>query len=462
MPLQIYNTLSRQKEEFVPLTPGEANMYVCGVTVYDDAHVGHAMSSIVFDVIRRYLEWQGYRVKFVKNFTDVDDKIINRANERGVDPIALSAHYAQAFLEELDLLNVRPADVSPKVTEEMPEIIAMIQGLIDQGHAYASGGDVYFRRASFPEYGKLSRRPLDEMNQGEAATSLKEDPSDFALWKGAKPGEPAWDSPWGPGRPGWHIECSAMSLHHLGQQIDIHGGGTDLIFPHHENEIAQSESFTHCAPFARYWVHNGMMQIENQKMSKSLGNVVTIRNFLKEHSADALRLFALSSHYRMPRNYTADAIAAAEKGLDRFHAALRPARPDAQGWPSDALDGAVAAARAGFVEAMDDDFNTPQALATLFDLATHINRARDHGVKGEPFERAQATLRELLGVLGFTLEQPRGADLSIAPFVDLLIRVRADLRKAKQFALADSIRNELGTLGVVLEDSPAGTTWRVG
>ena len=462
MPLHIFNTLTRQKERFEPLTAGEVSMYVCGVTVYDDAHIGHAMSSIVFDVMRRYLEYRGYQVRFVKNFTDVDDKIIKRANERGEDPIALSRRYSERFLEELDMLNVKPADVAPRVTEEMPHIIGLIEQLIATGHAYASGGDVYFRRASFPDYGRLSRRPLDEMNQGEATTDLKADPTDFALWKGAKPGEPAWDSPWGPGRPGWHIECSAMCMHHLGAQVDIHGGGTDLIFPHHENEIAQSETYTGCSPFARYWVHNGMVQIENQKMSKSLGNFITVRDFLKEHSSDALRFFSVSSHYRIPRNYTPDAIEAAEKGLARVHSALRPPRPDAKLTEVPELAGAVEAARAGFETAMDDDFNTSSALAALFELVTAINRARDQGVAGPVFERAQGALRELFGVLGFTLESPADTDIAAAPFIDLLLRVRADLRKAKQFALADQIRAELAALGVQLEDSPTGTTWRRG
>lgn len=462
MALQIYNTLTRQKEPFETLVPDHVSMYVCGVTVYDDSHIGHAMSSIVFDVMRRYLEYRGYRVRFVKNFTDVDDKIINRARERGEDPIALSRRYSERFLEELDLLNVQPADVAPRVTEEMPQILDLIQGLIAKGHAYASGGDVYFRRSSFPAYGRLSRRPLDDLNQGETTTDLKQDPTDFALWKGAKPGEPAWDSPWGPGRPGWHIECSAMCMRHLGEQVDIHGGGTDLIFPHHENEIAQSEAYTGHAPFARYWVHNGMMQIDNQKMSKSLGNVITIRDFLQRHSADALRLFALSSHYRIPRNYTEDAITAAEKGLDRIHAALRPPRPDASGAPASTLDSEVDAACQAFTTAMDDDFNTPQAIAALFELTTAINRGRDQGVSGPVFERAQATLRELLGILGFTLDTPAQTDIAAAPFIELLIRIRADLRKAKQFALADQIRQELTALGVQLEDSPTGTTWRMG
>ena len=252
MPLSIYNTLTRQKEIFEPMTPGRVTMYVCGVTTYDDAHVGHAMSSIVFDVIRRYLERLGYAVRFVKNFTDVDDKVIARAHKLGVDPIVLSNQYADSFLQELDSLNVKAADVAPRVSQEMPEIIAMIQGLIDKGYAYAAGGDVYYHRSAFPDYGRLSRRPLDEMQQGDTS-DYKQDASDFALWKGAKPGEPSWDSPWGPGRPGWHIECSAMCLHHLGTQIDIHGGGMDLVFPHHENEIAQSEAYTGAAPFARWY-----------------------------------------------------------------------------------------------------------------------------------------------------------------------------------------------------------------
>ncbi len=459
MALSIYNTLTRQKETFEPMTPGRVTMYVCGVTTYDDAHVGHAMSSIVFDVIRRYLEHLGYEVRFVKNFTDVDDKVIARAHKLGVDPIVLSNQYADSFLQELDSLNVKASDVAPRVSQEMPEIIAMIEGLIDKGYAYAAGGDVYYHRAAFPNYGRLSRRPLDEMQQGETLEH-KEDPSDFALWKGAKPGEPFWDSPWGPGRPGWHIECSAMCLHHLGTQIDIHGGGMDLIFPHHENEIAQSEAFTGAAPFARYWVHNGLMRLGSEKMSKSLGNIVAVRDYLAQHTADALRLFVLQSHYRSAPTYTEESIAAAEKGMERFYAALRPPRPDAKGAPADALAASAEATCQAFYTAMDDDFNTPQAVAALFELATTINRARDEGVTDAPFQHAQDTLRGLLTMLGFKLDAEARQDMAAAPFIELLIRVRADLRKAKQYALADSIRQELTTLGISLEDSPAGTTWR--
>lgn len=464
MPLMIYNTLTRTKEEFKPLEDNVVRMYVCGPTVYDKAHIGHAMSAIVFDVIRRYLEYKGYRVIHVMNFTDVDDKIIHRANQLGEDPIRLAERYIAEFMEHIRALGLLPATVYPRATQEIPQIIQVIQGLMDKGYAYQANGDVYFRVRKDDDYGKLSHRKVEEMRSGAriAPDEHKEDPLDFALWKAAKPGEPAWDSPWGPGRPGWHIECSAMNLHHLGPQIDIHGGGNDLIFPHHENEIAQSESYTG-QPFARYWVHNGMLQLGGEKMSKSLGNLVTIEDFLAKHEANTLRMIVLGSHYRSPLTFNDEVVEQAERALERLRSALRPSIGEiTEGSQVEALAEQVRRTRERFESAMDDDFNTAGALAALFDLVRAINAARDAGIGGAPFAQAQATLCELAGVLGLRLAEDatKSQRADVAPFINLLVDVRARLRQAKQWQLADAIRDGLAELGVVLEDTPQGTTWR--
>jgi cysteinyl-tRNA synthetase len=472
MTIRLYNTLSRTVEPLETIEPNKIKMYVCGVTVYDKAHIGHAMSAMVFDVIRRYLEFRGYEVTHVVNFTDVDDKIINRANSLGLDPGTLASELAEEFLAELARLHVKPASVYPRATGTMPEIQRFIGALIEEDHAYPVDGDVYFRVPSDPDYGRLSRRALDDMVAGNRISldERKEHPADFALWKSAKPGEPAWPSPWGLGRPGWHIECSAMNLKHLGEQIDIHGGGSDLIFPHHENEIAQTESLTG-KPFARYWMHNGMLQIQTrladgttklEKMSKSLGNVVTIDAFLEDREADVLRLIVLSSYYRSPLAYGPAIVADQERKLARLRGALAPAVGSAeQGAQVDQLGAATVAAREHFIESMDDDFNTAGAMAGLFELVRAINTARDAGVGPTALGLAQAQLRELAGVFGLTLE----ASLSwhpqeAAPFIELLIELRAELRKAKQFAMADSVRNRLSDLGILLEDTPQGTKWK--
>lgn len=464
MSLVVYNTLTREKEPFQTVKPGEVRMYVCGPTVYDEAHVGHAMSSIVFDFIRRYLEYKGYLVRHVMNFTDVDDKIINRAHQTGEDPAEIANRYAEKYKGQLDTLNVLRPTVFPRVSQTIEEIIQMVAGLIEKGHAYVtSSGDVYFRVRSDDDYGKLSRRKLDDAVTGTrvASSDEKEDEGDFALWKAAKPGEPSWDSPWGKGRPGWHIECSAMSLHHLGDQIDIHGGGNDLIFPHHENEIAQTESFTG-KPFARYWMHNGMLQLKGEKMSKSLGNLVTIEEFLREHDPDVLRLVIAGSGYRKPLAFNSDVVADGERALERLRSALRPATGDVIAGPAaETLLAQAAQARSAFEAAMDDDFNTAGALAALFELVRAINTARDAGVGGRPFETAQGVFRELAGVLGLRLAAAHEEGQSIAPFIDLLLRVRLELRKARQWALADQIRDELKALGVIVEDGPQGSTWRL-
>lgn len=466
MSLHIYNTLTRQEEEFVPLEEGKVRMYVCGPTVYSDAHIGHAMHDIIFDMVHRYLEYRGYQVEYAMNFTDVDDKIIRRANETGQDPMDVGAHYAEKYLRHLRDLNVLPADLYPRVTTEMPNIISLIQELEEQGYAYAIDGDVYFRVQRDDDYGKLSRRSLDEAISGTRVEEdqRKEHPADFALWKSAKSGEPAWDSPWGPGRPGWHIECSAMCLHHLGETIDIHGGGNDLIFPHHENEIAQSESATG-KPFANYWMHHGMLQLSGEKMSKSLGNLITIEEYLEQYSVEALRMLIFSGHYRKPVVFNDEALTSAQRSLMRLRGGLRPATgSQSTGEAADTLRQATEDARARFIEVMDDDFNTSSALATLFELVRAINTARTADVAGPFFDAAQKTLCELSDVLGLALTPPPdagsgGANVAVKPFVDLLVEVRSSLRTAKQWELADKVRDRLSELGVALEDTPSGTTW---
>jgi cysteinyl-tRNA synthetase len=465
MGIKIYNTLTRKKENFETLEPGKVQMYVCGPTVYNQAHIGHAMSALVFDVIRRYLEYRGYEVVHAMNFTDVDDKIINRANREGIDPFALAQRYIDEFRRQLEALNVQPATIQPRATQEIEEIIHMIEGLVEKGYAYpAQNGDVYFRVRRDEDYGRLSGRRLDDMQAGARIEvgELKEDPMDFALWKAAKPGEPFWDSPWSKGRPGWHIECSAMNLHHLGEQIDIHGGGNDLIFPHHENEIAQTESLTGKA-FARYWVHNGMLQLSGEKMSKSLGNLVTIDEFLSQHDADVFRFVVLNSSYRGPLTYTDDVVEQAERGLERLHSALRPPLPGAQGageTARGALDGQVQRVREGFLAAMDDDFNTAGALGNLFELVRAINQARADGATVEELSPAQAVLRELAGVLGLRLQQAEQQQQAADPFIELLLEVRGEIRKQKLWALSDRIRDGLKALGVTIEDSKEGSSWR--
>ena len=463
MTLRIYSTLSRKREEFRTVEDGKVRMYVCGPTVYNKAHVGHAMSALVFDILRRYLEFKGYQVKHAMNFTDVDDKIIIRANEMGMDPFELGGNYIKEYREHLEDLNVLPPTVTPYATREIPQIEAMISGLIEKGYAYPVKGDVYFRVDKDDDYGKLSGRKLEDMNAGSRIEidERKENPMDFALWKAQRPGEPAWESPWGMGRPGWHIECSAMSLNHLGEEIDIHGGGNDLIFPHHENEIAQTECFTG-KTFARYWVHNGMLQLSGEKMSKSTGNLVTIEDFLAEHDADVLRMMVLNSGYRNPLTFNDEVINQTEKALARLYSALKAAQPGANGAAQAVLDeiqGQLTATEAGFIESMDDDFNTGGALGNLFDLVRSINKARDEGATDEEIAPAQNMLRKLTGVLGLQLNRKEEGDQSAAPFIDLLVELRTEIRKEKLYALSDQIRDRLAELGVTLEDSKQGTTW---
>jgi cysteinyl-tRNA synthetase len=464
MSLKIYNTLSREKETFETLEPGKVRMYVCGPTVYDSAHVGHAMSSIIFDIIRRYLEYRGYQVQHVMNYTDVDDKVILRANELGVDPVGLAEKYIDEYDRLLVALNILTPSVKPRVSREIEGIIAFVQGLIGKEYAYEVDGDVYFRVSRDDEYGKLSHRKLEDMRAGFRleVDERKENPADFALWKSSKEGEPSWESPWGQGRPGWHIECSAMALHYLGEQIDIHGGGNDLIFPHHENEIAQTECLTG-KPFARYWVHNGMLQIHGEDMSKSVGNMITVDRFLSEHDGDVLRIMILNASYRAPLVFTDDVIEQAERGLERLKGAFRPAVPadEVDPIPQQELIRKVQEIRDGFVSVMDDDFNTSAALALLFELVRSINTGRDAGVDAETIMEAQDTVRDLAGVLGLQLQDKKAIPLDVEPFIQLLIQVREDLRIAKHFALADRIRDRLHELGITLEDGKTGTTWKI-
>ena len=464
--MRLYNTLTGQERDFVPADGKTVKMYVCGVTPYSATHVGHALSYVIFDTLRRYLEHLGYQVKHVQNFTDVDDKIIQRAQEAGISEEELSERYIADFFRTMDALNIRRADTYPRATREIPGIIAAIQDLVDKDFAYPSAGDVYFRVNRRPDYGKLSHRTLEGMIAGARVQvdEDKEHPMDFALWKGAKAGEPAWESPWGPGRPGWHIECTAMSLRYLDYPLDIHGGGQDLIFPHHENEIAQSEAYTGIEPFANYWVHNGLLRLGEDKMSKSLGNLVSVEEALEHYSADALRAYFLSSHYRSPLQYSDEGSAAMERSFDRFRHALRPGRDGDAGDAAATGDNPGAALSPApfqerFTAAMDDDLNTPQAIAALFDLAREINRARD---AGQPVAAAQDALRQLGGILGLTFEgRPAGREeLAAQPFIELLVNTRAELRQARQYVLADQIRDNLAAQGVVLEDTPNGTLWQ--
>ncbi len=451
--MKVFNTLTGQKEDFHPGSE-VVTMYVCGITAYDESHIGHAMAYVIFDVIKRYLRFRSYEVKHVQNFTDIDDKIIDRANQLGIPPAELASKYTDQYFATMDALNIERADAYPRATEEIPKILEIIQGLFAKGYAYEFEGSVYFRVRNVPDYGKLSHRNLAEMiPKAGYCERDKEYPLDFALWKASKPGEPFWDSPWGRGRPGWHIECSAMALKYLGDTIDIHGGGQDLVFPHHENEIAQSESYTQKIPFVRYWLHSGLMQQDKQKMSKSVGNLVRIKDALDHFGSDAIRLFILSSHYRSPLTYSGEALEASEKGAERLRSALTQ-RTDA-GEGVDVVNAEPLERK--FVEAMDDDFNTAQAIAVLFELAKEINRGAEGGMH---ITEAQHTLVKLAGILGLTLREKTQPAPDAEAFVGLLASVREDLRQNQQWQLADRIREGLADLGVTLEDTPQGTRWK--
>ncbi|MFW6380146.1 MAG: cysteine--tRNA ligase [Halorhodospira sp.] len=455
--LKIHNSLTGTKEPFEPIEPGQVRIYVCGMTVYDYCHLGHARALVVFDAVVRYLKWLGYEVTYVRNITDIDDKIIRRAAENGEPMVALTERFIQAMHEDCEALGVQSPDHEPRATEQLTAMIAMIRELIESGHAYVGdNGDVYFSVASYPAYGQLSGRRVAELRAGSRIEpgEAKRDPVDFVLWKAAKPGEPAWPSPWGDGRPGWHIECSAMSRELLGPHFDIHGGGLDLQFPHHENEIAQSECATGHR-FVNYWMHNGHVRIDDEKMAKSLGNFFTVRDVLTEHPAEAVRLFLLSSHYRSPLNYTAEALDEARGSLERLYNALR-------GLPATEPEGGEARER--FREAMDDDFNTREALAVLFEQARAVNRLREAGEEVRA-AAAAAELRNLGGVLGLLQQDPeaylRGrVGEAEAEEIDALVAQRAEARKAKDFAQADRIRDKLQARGIELEDTPEGTKWR--
>jgi len=451
--MRLYNTLSRSVEELV-VEDNTVNMYVCGITPYAPSHLGHAMCAIVFDVIRRYLEYKGYKVNFIQNFTDIDDKMIIAANDEGIKVSELAERNIQAYMSELGRLNVMEASEYPRATEEIDSIIQVITDLIEKGYAYEISGDVYFRVKQDEDYGKLSRRNIDDLLAGARLEieETKENPADFALWKSQKPGEPAWDSPWGQGRPGWHIECTAMSLTYLNNKIDIHGGGQDLVFPHHENEIAQSESYTGVEPFARYWMHNGTLGYGEEKMSKSLGNVFSIGEALQVFSSDALRMFFLSSHYRTPLVFSNESVEGQQRAIERLKSAVA----------SNSGEGEILKTnpyRERFEAAMDEDFNTPIAFSVIFDLARDINRESSNGLNVNP---AQDLLSELAKVLGITLETDNSkADGDIAPYLDLLLEVREGLRKEKQFELSDQIRDRLVDLGVSIEDTSTGARWKL-
>jgi cysteinyl-tRNA synthetase len=483
--MQIYNSLTRQKENFEPIDPPNVRMYNCGPTVYDYFHIGNARNFVVVDMIRRYLTERGYKVTFVQNFTDIDDKIINRANEQGVPWSELVEKYTKYYWEQVGALNILEADVHPKATTHIDDMINGIKTLIEKGNAYEAGGSVYFRARSFERFGELSGRKMDEQLAGTRldVDENKEDPADFVLWKAQKPGEPAWPSPWGPGRPGWHIECSVMILSHLGEQIDIHSGGADLKFPHHENERAQSECITGLHPMVKYWVHNGFLTTKGEKMSKSLGNFFKINEVLNEFEPVVVRWFLLSGHYRTPLDFSREALEEGARSIERVRQALRVADSVAALWEKEhgpieesLMDqSAVQSAKAPFYEAMDDDFNTPRAYAVLFEIMGRINKAQgelnkidgDEKVQRGPSLIAQmkiqaAALRELLAILGIEVEASAetGSASLEGELIELLIDMRAMARKAKQFEIADAIRDRLSELGITLEDTAHGTIWK--
>jgi cysteinyl-tRNA synthetase len=486
MTIRVFNTATGRKEEFVSREPGKVAMYVCGVTVYDHCHLGHARGAFLFDVIRRYLAGRGYRVHYVRNFTDVDDKIIKRAAELGISWRELADRFIAEYRVDMEKLGVRPADVEPKATDHIPEMLAIVEGLVNRGYAYPVDGDVYFRVRAWAPYGRLSGRTFEEMQAGARVEvdERKEDPMDFALWKSSKPGEPSWESPWGLGRPGWHIECSAMSQKHLGHGFDIHGGGKDLVFPHHENEIAQSEAWSG-ETFARYWMHNGFVNVDREKMSKSLGNFFTIREILDRYDAEAVRLFLLSTHYRNPIDFSDKALSDSVRSLSRFYLlqeeadrrlAADPSPPPEDAAPSP-LRGEVAQLRTAFREAMDDDFNTALATGEVFRTASLVGQAlREDLLPDDECRRTLHLFREIVGeiapVLGVfgsdpadwraRLESRQEKARAALPVEEIeeQIRRRNQARKERDFARADAIRRELAERGILIQDGPGGTTWR--
>lgn len=457
MALTLFNTLTREKQAFKPLQPGKVGIYVCGVTTYDFCHIGHARTYVAFDIVVRYLRKQGYQVNYVRNITDLDDKIIRRAAENNEPFSAVTERFIAEMQQDFDALNLLRPDIEPRVTEHMDQIIAMIEQLITNGNAYqASNGDVLFDVSTYADYGCLSGQDLEQLQSGARVDvdQAKQDPLDFVLWKQAKTGEPSWDSPWGPGRPGWHIECSAMNKEHLGSTFDIHGGGSDLTFPHHENEIAQSCCANH-ASYVNYWLHSGMVQVDDIKMSKSLGNFFTIRDVLANFDAETVRYFLLSSHYRSQLNYTQDNLQQAHAALERLYTALRGLQPDT------ADESLRQPYWEKFQQAMDDDFNAPEAISVLFDIAREMNRLRQQ----QPDRAAQLAdvLLELAAVLGLLQQQPEDflqGDNDDVALIEQLIKQRNDARADKDWAAADAARDKLSAMGIVLEDGPQGTQWR--
>ncbi|OGP56875.1 MAG: cysteine--tRNA ligase [Deltaproteobacteria bacterium RBG_13_52_11b] len=489
MTLRIYNTLTGKKEEFVPLHEKRVGLYVCGVTVYDLSHIGHARSTIVFDTLYRYLRYRGYEVTYVRNFTDIDDKIIKRANEEGVDYKIITEKYIHEFNVDMGSLGLERPTVEPRATEHIPEMIRLISTLVEKGHAYPSDGDVFFSVEKFKDYGKLSKRNIDEMQAGARVEidEKKRNPLDFALWKASKPGEPWWESPWGKGRPGWHIECSVMSQKYLGETFDIHGGGRDLIFPHHENESAQSEASTG-KPFVRYWIHNGFVNINKEKMSKSLGNILTIKEIVKNWHPEVIRLFLLSQHYRSPVDFSEDSLSEAKSGLDRFYATIKAIQDEMANPPSPRakIDAGVLAEHRQNIEslqirieeAMDDDFNTAQALGHFYDLQTHLNSLLSLS-KGHPseeiislFKKGSEHFSKMGWIFGLFRENPdtyidkqkkeglKRLNVSEEEIL-ALVEERNAARKSKNFKRADEIRNDLLSRSILLEDTPSGTNWKL-
>lgn len=462
--MKIFNTMTAKKEEFVPMDKNEVKIYACGPTVYNYIHIGNARPLCVFDVLRRYLEYRGYNVKFVQNFTDIDDKIIKRANEEGTTYAVISKKYIEEFWTDANGLNFKKATVHPKATENIDEIIKLISTLVEKGYAYQAENDVYFRTLKFKEYGKLSHQPIEDLESGAriAIGEIKEDPLDFALWKGAKPGEPYWDSPWGKGRPGWHIECSAMNRKYLGDTIDIHCGGKDLVFPHHENEIAQSECANGCT-FANYWMHNGYINVDNVKMSKSLGNFKTVREIANVYGYEVIRYFLISSHYRSPINYSLDIIEQCKSALERLYTcrdsldfAIKNAAEETK--ENDAeLIAELDKRREQFITAMDDDLNTADGLAAIFELTKDINtKILDHDVSKAVCEHAAKLYDELCDVLGILYNRKEN---TLDGDIEALVEKRQEARKNKDWATADKIRDELKAKGIILKDTPQGVTW---
>ena len=456
--MKIFNTLTRTKDELIPITPGEVKIYACGPTVYNYIHIGNARPLCVFDVLRRYLEWRGYKVNFVQNFTDIDDKLIKKANEEGITVPEVAERFIKEFWVDAKGLNVREATTHPRATENIDEIQRIISELVEKGYAYTAGGDVYFRSKKFDEYGKLSHQPLEDLEAGAriATDDIKEDPMDFCLWKGAKPGEPYWESPWGDGRPGWHIECSAMAEKYLGKTIDIHCGGLDLIFPHHENEIAQSECANGC-DFAHYWMHNGFINVDNHKMSKSLGNFFTVRDVAEKYGYEPIRYLMISSQYRGPINYSIDIIEQGKNALERLYTC----RNNIDFALQSAADGGEIPAfieerKQEFITAMDDDLNTADALAAVFTLVRDINTTIANGAGKDTLTACANVFDELTGVLGLVYNRKTEA---LDSEIEELIAKRTEARKARDFKTADQIRDQLKEMGIILEDTPQGVKW---